>query len=180
MKWLRFQFGSRQDLENTVLLLLDDFSGHWTQEIVEYAEMINVTLLKVPPNATSVSQPADSTWNGPIKTRLRNAWIQNLREQLAARVPGLPFKLKPPDHALLCEWVAAAWRCVSASTIRAGFHHCGLVQRDEDVSYTYEQVEAQADDQAMLHSNLIDTSVQQFSLEDDFDALFRAMAQVNQ
>ncbi|KAE8891887.1 hypothetical protein PF003_g23950 [Phytophthora fragariae] len=37
-----------------ILLLLNDFSGHWTNEVVEFANEINVTLMKVPPNATSV------------------------------------------------------------------------------------------------------------------------------
>ncbi|KAE9320133.1 hypothetical protein PR003_g17801 [Phytophthora rubi] len=140
--------------------------------------------MKVPANATSVSQPADATWNGPVKTRLRNTWIRCLQEQLAARVPGVPFKLKPPDRALLCQWVWAAWRDVSASTIRAGFRQRGLVQRDEDVSDVPEQVEAlNADEdvfQAMLHSDLIDTTVEPFTLEDDFDDLFRAIARADE
>ncbi|KAE8973990.1 hypothetical protein PR001_g26148 [Phytophthora rubi] len=184
LEWLKHHFGSRENLKQPVLLLLDDFSGHWTTEVAEYAKVINVTLMKVPANATSVSQPADATWNGPVKTRLRNTWIRCLQEQLAARVPGVPFKLKPPDRALLCQWVWAAWRDVSASTIRAGFRQCGLVQHDEDVSDVPEQVEAlNADEdvfQAMLHSDLIDTTVEPFTLEDDFDDLFRAIARADE
>jgi hypothetical protein len=42
-----------------ILLLLDYFSGHWTDEDVAYASSINVVLVKVPPSATSVCQPAD-------------------------------------------------------------------------------------------------------------------------
>jgi hypothetical protein len=42
-----------------MLLLWNDFSGHWTDEVVAYAGSINVVLVKVPPSATSVCQPAD-------------------------------------------------------------------------------------------------------------------------
>ncbi|KAG6949874.1 hypothetical protein JG687_00014570 [Phytophthora cactorum] len=64
VEWLHYHFGPRQEPDKPVLLQLDDFSGHWTPEVVKYAKLINVTLVKVPPNATSVSQPADATWNG--------------------------------------------------------------------------------------------------------------------
>ncbi|POM67602.1 hypothetical protein PHPALM_16366, partial [Phytophthora palmivora] len=53
VEWLRFHFGAREDYSKPVLLLLDDFSGHWTDEVVEYATTINVSLMKIPPSATS-------------------------------------------------------------------------------------------------------------------------------
>lgn len=120
IEFLRFHFEQRPANE-PVLLLLDDFSGHWTKEIDEYAKQINVTLLKVPANATSVCQPADATWNGPLKTRLWNMWISDLREQLRARQPGVAFKLKPPDRKTLCRWIHNAWEDTASSTIIAGF-----------------------------------------------------------
>ncbi|OWZ14444.1 LOW QUALITY PROTEIN: hypothetical protein PHMEG_00012086 [Phytophthora megakarya] len=58
---------NRQNISEPILLLLDDFSRHWTEDVIEYAKTINVTLMKVPSNATSVLQPADATWNGPLK-----------------------------------------------------------------------------------------------------------------
>ncbi|OWY90359.1 hypothetical protein PHMEG_00041540, partial [Phytophthora megakarya] len=67
INFLQFHFSNRQNMSEPILLLLDDFSGHWTDDVIEYAKTINVTLMKVPPNATSVSQPADATWNGPLK-----------------------------------------------------------------------------------------------------------------
>ncbi|GMF52280.1 unnamed protein product [Phytophthora fragariaefolia] len=110
------------------------------QTVVEYAKAINVTLMKVPPNATSVSQPADATWNGPFKIKLRNAWILNLREQLASRVSGVPFRLKPPCRGQLCEWIAGSWAEIAPSTIQGGFYHCGLLLRDEEVAAVRKQV----------------------------------------
>jgi hypothetical protein len=55
LQFLEYHFGARADMSQPILLLWDDFSGHWTKEVVSYANSINVVLLKVPPSATSVS-----------------------------------------------------------------------------------------------------------------------------
>ncbi|GMF28797.1 unnamed protein product [Phytophthora fragariaefolia] len=102
VEWLEFQFGSRENCLEHVLLLLDNFSGQWTSEVVEYANAINATLMKVPPNTTTVSQQVDAMLNGPFKIKLHNGWILNLRERLASRVSGVPFILKPPCRDQLC------------------------------------------------------------------------------
>ncbi|GMF57815.1 unnamed protein product [Phytophthora fragariaefolia] len=73
--------GERKCIQN-ILLLWDDFSGHWTTEVKDYAVSINVILLKVPPRYTYVCQPADISWNKPLKARLRAQWIECLRSQL--------------------------------------------------------------------------------------------------
>ncbi|KAG6958845.1 hypothetical protein JG687_00009136, partial [Phytophthora cactorum] len=80
--FLRFNFANRSPPEEPVLLLWDDFSGHWSAEVLLYAPSINVVLLKVPPHATSVCQPADVAWNHPLKARLRQCWLNDLQEQV--------------------------------------------------------------------------------------------------
>jgi hypothetical protein len=65
--FLEHHFAHRSSPEEPVLLLWDDFSGDWTDGVQSYAKAINVVLLKVPPHATSVSQPADVAWNFPLK-----------------------------------------------------------------------------------------------------------------
>ncbi|GMF37602.1 unnamed protein product [Phytophthora lilii] len=125
-----FLLGNRPNLLEPIILQLDDFSCHWTDEVVEYAKSIKVTLLKIPLNATSVCQPADATWNGPLKVRLRNKWIESLREQLRVRNPEVTFKLKAPDRTGLCKWIFSTKRsAVATSTIAGGFRKCGLIER---------------------------------------------------
>ncbi|EGZ23807.1 hypothetical protein PHYSODRAFT_324986 [Phytophthora sojae] len=53
-----------------VLLLWDDFSGHWTAEVLAYAASIRVVLLKVPPHATWESLSSDTIANGYKKCDL--------------------------------------------------------------------------------------------------------------
>ncbi|KAE8957018.1 hypothetical protein PR003_g31463 [Phytophthora rubi] len=185
MHFLQFHFENRSDMTEPIQLLLDDFSGHWTKEVVEYAKEINVTLMKIPPNATSVSQPAGATWNGPLKVRLRNTWVRNLREQLRARRPGTPFKLKAPDRALLCSWIYATWSDVAASTISGGFRKCGFIKRldeRERVSHPATEVQERTDDivDEVLSAGQQDTEVGSFTLDDDFDVLFRDVAEINE
>ncbi|EGZ11957.1 hypothetical protein PHYSODRAFT_515982, partial [Phytophthora sojae] len=86
-----------------ILLLFVDFSGHWAEEAVAYAKEINVMVLDIPPNSTSVCQLANATWNRPPKAQLRNLWIGSLRGQLNARNSEVLFKLQAPQHPVLCK-----------------------------------------------------------------------------
>ncbi|KAE9360593.1 hypothetical protein PF008_g1750 [Phytophthora fragariae] len=82
IEFLRFHFANREAPVESVLLLWDDFSGHWTEEVDQYAESIGVVLEKVPRRYTFVCQPADISWNNPLKDVLRKRWVQNLQEQI--------------------------------------------------------------------------------------------------
>jgi hypothetical protein len=53
-EWLQFNFGFRVNMkENPVLLIVDDFSGHWTDAVQNHAEKLNVHLMRVPPVCSS-------------------------------------------------------------------------------------------------------------------------------
>ncbi|EGZ24090.1 hypothetical protein PHYSODRAFT_485322 [Phytophthora sojae] len=51
-----FHFGNPSD-PSELILLIDDFSCHRTDEAAAYATEIGVAALKIPPNSTSVCQP---------------------------------------------------------------------------------------------------------------------------
>lgn len=44
--------------------------------------MLNVVLIKVPPQYTFVCQPADISWNKPLKDGLRRRWVEQLQGQV--------------------------------------------------------------------------------------------------
>ncbi|KAE9355077.1 hypothetical protein PR003_g3034 [Phytophthora rubi] len=71
IEFLYVQFGRRENMHEPVLLLWDDFSGHWRQDVVIFARLINVELMKVPPGYTYACQPADVAWNKPLKDTIR-------------------------------------------------------------------------------------------------------------
>ncbi|KAE8893508.1 hypothetical protein PF003_g22441 [Phytophthora fragariae] len=123
--WLRFNFGSRPDMDTPMLLLLDEFSGHWTDSVLACARELNVELMPVPAGCTSVCQPADVAWNRPLKTRLRTRWIEYLEQQMADHeasvADGKTFKMIAPSRDDVVEWVASAWGDLTADTIANGF-----------------------------------------------------------
>ncbi|KAE8995433.1 hypothetical protein PR003_g2360 [Phytophthora rubi] len=128
LELLRFHFGHRTPFDDPVLLLLDDFSGHWIDEAEEYARTLRVVLMKVPPGLTWLCQPADAVWIKPLKDRLRKEWVAHLQEQLARHQadPAKPFRLEPPKRATVTEWVSTAWGSISADVIKTGFRKCRI------------------------------------------------------
>ena len=50
------------------VLILDTYSTHKTQEIIAFAEALNIELIFVPPGKTPDHQPLDVGINGPIKS----------------------------------------------------------------------------------------------------------------
>ncbi|KAF0714929.1 Aste57867_3636 [Aphanomyces stellatus] len=84
LQFLRFHFGNRSETNEKVLLLWDDFSGHFTPKVQAVARELNVLLEKVPPRFTWICQPADVAWNKPFKSQLRWFWINSLMAQLEA------------------------------------------------------------------------------------------------
>ncbi|KAF0703539.1 hypothetical protein AaE_015322 [Aphanomyces astaci] len=127
--FLQYHFAARPDrLTKKVLLLWDDFSAHFTDDVVAYAESINVILERIPPRYTWICQPADVAWNRPLKSQLRQKWLDLIRRQLRnAKQRGVPFKLQAPSRGTIVGWIADAWVDIPNSTIVNGFRKCRLV-----------------------------------------------------
>lgn len=105
-----------------MLLLWDDLSAHWTEVVRACARELNVVLVPVPPGCVSVCQPAEISWNKPLKSRLRAKWIDSLQAQLKQpREPTQKFKLPPPSRKDVTEWVTSAWANMPERVIKSGF-----------------------------------------------------------
>jgi hypothetical protein len=126
--WLQFHFGFCHEMkENPILLIVDDFSGHWTDVVQRHAEKVNVHLMRFPPGYTCVAAPPGVAWNSSLKKFLRKEWLTNLYNQVnAPREPNEAFKLNPPTRPLLVSWDLRAWESVSTRTIAAGFKGVGI------------------------------------------------------
>jgi hypothetical protein len=79
---LGISFAKRENRDDNVLQLWDDFSEHWTPSVVACAASLNIILLKVPPKNSYVCQPADISWNKPFKGEIRSLWIDRLKEHV--------------------------------------------------------------------------------------------------
>ncbi|POM67233.1 LOW QUALITY PROTEIN: Hypothetical protein PHPALM_16802 [Phytophthora palmivora] len=127
-KLLRFHFEGRENPAVPILLLWNDFSGHWTKEVTDYAASINVVLMKVPPSATAVCQPADMAWNPPFKQ-----WQHGYWDHLKGRVPDVAFKLVPPDREVISNWIERAWAELSETTVKSRYKRAGLEVEEVEV-----------------------------------------------
>ncbi|ETV64171.1 hypothetical protein H257_18905, partial [Aphanomyces astaci] len=96
----QYYFGYRKDKNmKKILLLWDDFSTHFSDDVVACAESLDVLLEKNPPTFKRVCQPADVAWMKPLKASMRLRW------------------LRPPSRDNLVEWVNEAWEAMPKSTI---------------------------------------------------------------
>ncbi|RHY07732.1 hypothetical protein DYB25_013702, partial [Aphanomyces astaci] len=112
-----------------VLLLWDDFSAHFTEDVVAYAKTVNVVLEKIPPTFTWICQPANVAWMKPLKACLRRKWVDHLRAEIdGSKMSDEPFKLRAPDRFELVEWVNDAWDSIARRTIISGFEKCHIIQ----------------------------------------------------
>ncbi|RHZ26296.1 hypothetical protein DYB37_010743, partial [Aphanomyces astaci] len=81
LSFLEFHFSERPDLDTKpVLFVWDDFSAHWTEEVVAYATSINVVLVRIPPRVAD-----------PTKCSISLIQAAHQYDRLAGwRVPHLP------------------------------------------------------------------------------------------
>ncbi|RLO02716.1 hypothetical protein DYB28_013806, partial [Aphanomyces astaci] len=109
--FLRYHFADRPDrATKKVFLLWDDFSAHFTDEVVACAAELNVVLEKIPPRFTWMCQPADVAWIRPMKSQLRKMWIDSIRRQVKnSKSQNSTFKLQAPKRPTLVQWITDAW-----------------------------------------------------------------------
>nr|CCA26926.1 AlNc14C432G11593 [Albugo laibachii Nc14] len=123
IEFLDYRFAARDSAE-PVLLLWDAFSAHWTEEVAQHAGDLNVFLLKVPPGLTSVFQPADVAWFGPLKRSIRGKWVQFVVQQLKdhdAKDDQAPFRLLAPSRSDAVNWACKSWQQLGPRIVKSGF-----------------------------------------------------------
>ncbi|RHZ38294.1 hypothetical protein DYB26_013034 [Aphanomyces astaci] len=113
--------------DKKVLLLWDDFSAHFTEEVVACAAELNVLLEKIPPRFTWACQPADVAWIRPMKAHLRQMWIDSIcRQVLRHKNQTETFQLQAPKRPTLLQWITGAWSGLAESIILNGFAKCKI------------------------------------------------------
>ncbi|ETV66659.1 hypothetical protein H257_16961 [Aphanomyces astaci] len=111
-----------------VLLLWDDFSAHFGDEVVAYAPSCDVMLEKIPPTFTRICQPADVSWMKPMKAAMRKRWVSYLRAEIKHHSSSQDgFRLLPPTRSDLVEWVNDAWENLPRATVVNGFVKCNII-----------------------------------------------------
>jgi hypothetical protein len=94
----------------------------------------------VPPGLTSISQPADVSWNRPLKVSLRNEWQKYMMQQIDnSNHPG--WRLESPSRSNIAHWVKNAWNSLTPATIANGFKKAGFPYKKFDDNIPLEPIE---------------------------------------
>nr|CCA27538.1 conserved hypothetical protein [Albugo laibachii Nc14] len=149
LAFLNYHFGSRDENDTPVLLLWDDFSE------------------RVPPKFTYVCQPADISWNQPVKSRLRRAWVDHITDSVES--DSIPYVYKPPSRERFIEWVAEAWSELSKDTIQSGFVHAKFPAEGRRV--VAEELDSDNVAEILESLCLIDTNVSDLEPDDDLSCV---------
>ncbi len=99
VKWLQYNFAFNTE---PVLLLLDGFTDHKTEDVLATAKSLNLTIMSIPPGLTSKAQPADLSWNKPFKGHMRQIWTAKLENDLK-NMPN--FRATAPNREWLISWI---------------------------------------------------------------------------
>ncbi|ETI52338.1 hypothetical protein F443_04493 [Phytophthora nicotianae P1569] len=90
-----YHFLGRPDRHEGELLLWDEFSGYWRQDVQIFARLLNVELLK------------------PFNARLRHKCVEFLLEQVRAAGAAVAFKMTRLLQTNLLRWIKDAWTSLS-------------------------------------------------------------------
>ncbi|RHY27027.1 hypothetical protein DYB32_007108 [Aphanomyces invadans] len=129
LAFLKYHFAEREGRDTkTVILLWDDFSAHFTDDVVAYAESINVFFERVPPRFTWCCQPADVAWIRPLKFSLRERWLVEIHRQVRnCPAANDSLKLQGPSRSTMVAWITGAWNVLPEAVILNSFRKCQLL-----------------------------------------------------
>ena len=98
-------------------LLLDRYGCHWTSKVQYAAAMVNLQLIQVPGGCTSILQPLDVEFNGPMLKARQRIW----REKKLMR----PFDKDTPQAAV--ERTQLAYASMSKAMTREAWRKAQLL-----------------------------------------------------
>lgn len=109
------------------LLLLDDFSAHWTEKIKDELISIGITPYKIPPGCTYLTQPIDVGIGKPFKDRIRSKWWEWMLSQGADR-----STFVSAGRELGTKWVAESWDSITPDIVRNAWRKTGFSYFEEE------------------------------------------------
>ena len=111
------------EMDHRRLLVLDSYRAHQTPLIRQALNERHVDIVFVPPDCTGLAQPVDVGIAKPFKDRVRDQWVQWMRQPRPLTAAG---NLTQPTRQDVITWVTQAWEGVPEETIRTCFLRCAI------------------------------------------------------
>ena len=163
------------DSNSKLVWILDCWSVHISQEFMSWLKVthVEILLIFVPANCTSIFQPADVILQRPFKHGFRQQFDQYTSETLGQQIDEKELQdvkldtkisvLKP----LICGWLWHAWQHINKpSMIQKGWSMCGLDQAFEPTFQTSAMEEHM---KSSLFKEVVDAEQDFREKEDDTD-----------
>lgn len=104
LKWIK-EVWVKYTKKAPSLLFYDTFSAHLTDAVKESFKQCNTTVVLIPGGLTSVLQPLDVSINKPVKSHLRQSWVEYMLQNVNVSANGIPSK---PSKQTIVDWIVEA------------------------------------------------------------------------
>ena len=156
------------------LLVMDTFSAHCSNEIVNVLSKHHSSVALVPGGCTSKLQPPDVSLNKPFKQVCRQEFQTYCRSQLAT-MSSSADRLKTASKQEICQWVVKAQNYLSAhpEMITRSFKVTGIslaLDGSEDHLFRNKDILQQADQQEDVEQGEEEEEEDPFSSDIDNDS----------
>ncbi|KAI5151365.1 hypothetical protein ENBRE01_2090 [Enteropsectra breve] len=110
------------------LLIMDEFSSHKNEEILNILQARNVQTVFIPPKSTHYLQPLDVSINSIFKASLRkewNEWMINGQKEFTAK-----GYRKKPNWGIILGFISRSINSISSDSIKTSFTLSGVSEKN--------------------------------------------------
>jgi hypothetical protein len=111
LRLLRVHIGGGQDAVDRVYLSIDLYTAHWTEQVRETAEELNIEMVPIPASSTDELQPLDRKVFAPLKAKAKHEY------QMGRKRGNKRGKMQA------CQEMIKVWDELKEHVIRSGWAH---------------------------------------------------------
>jgi hypothetical protein len=100
------------------LLIMDNFSAHFNDEVLDKFAKYKLRTLSLAPNCTSCLQPLDVSIMRPFKGRIRKEYRKWISEQIDLVRDGVIASIRSPKEDTILHWVIDAWDAIDSTIVK--------------------------------------------------------------
>ena len=116
--------------EHRTVLVLDSWRPHRKPEFIRKMSVhYDTQVMIIPGGMTPVLQPADISWNRPVKLKIKELWGIWMTEQMGLKSEE---RHNRPPYRTIAEWCLQAWKELDRDLIKRSFVFAGIGNERDD------------------------------------------------